>query len=68
MNRTNLIRSVIFLAVLNFFPALALPQNSDDILAVQDIPNTGRQITPLVPRGARFQFLNPGLNDFSRVR
>ena len=65
MNRTDLIRSVIFLAVLNSFSVLALPfQDKDDIPAIQTIPNTGQQITPLVPRGTRFQFLNPGLNDF----
>ncbi|MFZ3210064.1 MAG: hypothetical protein WA188_00975 [Terriglobales bacterium] len=30
---------------------------------VQVLPNTGQQITPLAPRGASFQPLNPGLSD-----
>jgi len=30
---------------------------------VQVLPNAGRQITPLAPRGASFQPLNPGLSD-----
>ncbi len=28
------------------------------------IPNTGQRITPLLPRGAKFEPLNPGLKDF----
>ena len=31
------------------------------IKQVMNIPNTGQQITPLAPRGARFTYLNPGL-------
>ncbi|MBV9404889.1 MAG: hypothetical protein JO211_06065 [Acidobacteriaceae bacterium] len=31
------------------------------ITQVMNIPNTGQQITPLAPRGARFTYLNPGL-------
>ncbi len=31
------------------------------ITQVMKIPNTGQQITPLAPRGARFSYLNPGL-------
>jgi sugar lactone lactonase YvrE len=31
------------------------------ISQVMNIPNTGQQITPLAPRGARFTYLNPGL-------
>ena len=66
MNSTTLCRSAIFLIFLAFLPALAFSfQNSDDIPAAQTIPNTSQQITPLVPRGTRFQFLNPGLRDFS---
>lgn len=29
----------------------------------QDLPNLGQQITPLEPRGSRFESLNPGLAD-----
>ena len=31
------------------------------VTQVMNIPNTGQQITPLAPRGARFTYLNPGL-------
>ncbi len=31
------------------------------VAQVMNIPNTGQQITPLAPRGARFTYLNPGL-------
>jgi hypothetical protein len=31
----------------------------DDAAAAQTIPNTGHEITPLAPKGARFTFLNP---------
>jgi YVTN family beta-propeller protein len=29
----------------------------------QSLPNTGQEITPLAPPGARFEYLNPGLAD-----
>lgn len=29
-----------------------------------NVPNTGQQITPLAPRGARFTYLNPGLTAY----
>ncbi len=34
------------------------------IAPVMNIPNTGQQITPLAPRGARFTYLNPGLANY----
>lgn len=34
------------------------------ISPVMNVPNTGQQITPLAPRGARFTYLNPGLTDY----
>jgi YVTN family beta-propeller protein len=34
------------------------------ITQVMNIPNTGQQITPLAPRGARFTYLNPGLTAY----
>ncbi len=64
MNWTVSSRSIIFSTALILLPASAFSfQDSDDIPASQTIPNTGQQITPLAARGARFQFLNPGLSD-----
>ena len=34
------------------------------ITPVMNIPNTGQQITPLAPRGARFTYMNPGLANY----
>ena len=34
------------------------------ITQIMNIPNTGQQITPLAPRGARFTYLNPGLASY----
>ena len=34
------------------------------ITPVMNIPNTGQQITPEAPRGARFTYLNPGLVNY----
>ena len=34
------------------------------ITPVMNVPNTGQQITPLAPRGARFTYLNPGLTNY----
>ncbi|MGO9011578.1 MAG: bifunctional YncE family protein/alkaline phosphatase family protein [Bryobacteraceae bacterium] len=40
-----------------------LPVPSGTVEA-QDLPNSGQQITPTAPTGARFEPLNPGLADF----
>jgi len=64
MNWTRISRLAIFAAVLTG-STQALPfQDPDDGPAAQKLPNTGQQITPTAPRGARFQSLNPGLTDF----
>jgi DNA-binding beta-propeller fold protein YncE len=34
------------------------------ITPVMNIPNTGQQITPLAPRGARFTYMNPSLANY----
>ena len=43
--------------------ALSAYQDGDDA-TVQILPNTGQQLTPIAPKGARFEALNPGLADF----
>ncbi len=64
MNWTYISRSIVVAAAIST-SLLALPyQDPDDGPAAQVIPNTGQQITPTAPRGARFQSLNPGLTDF----
>src|SRR5882672_1584204 len=43
----------------------SIPAPAQDISSgAQTIPNTGQQITPLAPVGARFTPLNPGLADY----
>jgi len=42
---------------------LTMAASAQDDVAAQTIPNTGHEITPLAPQGARFTFLNPGLAD-----
>jgi hypothetical protein len=37
--------------------------DEDDTAPSQNIPNLGQQITPLAPRGVRFEPLNPNLKD-----
>src|SRR5580692_1914233 len=39
-------------------------QGQVPITPVMNIPNTGQQITPLAPRGARFTYMNPGLTKY----
>ena len=39
-------------------------QGQVPITQVMNIPNTGQQITPAAPRGARFTYLNPGLANY----
>jgi YVTN family beta-propeller protein len=43
-------------------PLQAKRRGDDDALS-QNLPNLGQQITPLAPRGAQFQPLNPNLKD-----
>ena len=43
------------------FALSAFVQAEVPITQVMNIPNTGQQITPLAPRGARFTYLNPGV-------
>ena len=52
----SLLRSPLLLASLTLCVQAEVP-----IAQVMNIPNTGQQITPLAPRGARFTYLNPGL-------
>lgn len=60
-------------------PAVALTLGASAILTTmaladdlatgaQMIPNTGQQITPLAPAGAKFALLNPGLSDNPKWR
>ncbi len=46
------------------FALSAFVQAEVPITPVMNIPNTGQQITPLAPRGARFTYLNPGLVNY----
>jgi YVTN family beta-propeller protein len=39
-------------------------QGQVPITPVMNVPNTGQQITPLAPRGARFTYMNPGLANY----
>ncbi len=51
----------ITLSVSANVPVLTTPAHAQE--EAQTIPNTGQQITPLAPAGARFSPLNPGLPD-----
>jgi len=42
----------------------AVAQAQVPITQVMNIPNTGQQITPLAPRGARFTYMNPALTAY----
>jgi YVTN family beta-propeller protein len=42
--------------------------DDDHATGAQMIPNTGQQITPLAPAGAKFALLNPGLSDIPTWR
>jgi DNA-binding beta-propeller fold protein YncE len=46
----------------------APPDDDDDATPSQNLPNLGRQITPLAPRGAQFDALNPNLADHPEYR
>jgi DNA-binding beta-propeller fold protein YncE len=46
------------------FALSAFVQGQVPITQVMNIPNTGQQITPEAPRGARFTYLNPGLVNY----
>ena len=46
------------------FALSAFVQAQVPITPVMNIPNTGQQITPLAPRGARFTYLDPGLVNY----
>ncbi len=46
------------------FAVGASVQGQVPIAPVMNIPNTGQQITPLAPRGARFTYMNPGLSNY----
>lgn len=48
-------------ATVMLLTAGALASAEVPVTQVMNIPNTGQQITPLAPRGARFTYLNPGL-------
>ncbi len=64
----TVLKGVLLGALITASAAAAPPQAvnpaSRNSSAVQTIPNTGQQITPLAPRAARFDTLNPGLADF----
>ncbi len=45
-------------------PFLASAYQDGDDPTIQILPNTGQQLTPTAPKGARFEALNPGLADF----
>ncbi len=54
------------MALLMPFAAYAQQDSDDDIApatSAQTLPNTGQTLTPLAPRGARFDPLNPDLAD-----
>jgi YVTN family beta-propeller protein len=53
-------RSLIARYLSNAIALVVLPPAA---LAAEAIPNTGQQITPMAPPGARFEPLNPGLTD-----
>ena len=53
---TKFLRSSVLLAASALCAGAEVP-----VAQVMNVPNTGQQITPLAPRGARFTYLNPGL-------
>jgi DNA-binding beta-propeller fold protein YncE len=55
MSRISILRQILI--------ALAIAAVLTPASHGQQLPNTGQQITPLAPREARFEPLNPGLSD-----
>ncbi|MFZ0962618.1 MAG: bifunctional YncE family protein/alkaline phosphatase family protein [Terriglobia bacterium] len=55
MSRISILRQILIATAI---AAVLTPASR-----AQQLPNTGQQITPLAPREARFQALNPGLSD-----
>ena len=60
----NNINAIVLRVAAVVFAAGASVQGQVPITQVMNIPNTGQQITPLAPRGARFTYLNPGLANY----
>ena len=58
--------STVAVATTLLLPLAARAQDADDDQppAVQTLPNTGQTLTPLAPRQARFEALNPDLPDY----
>ena len=55
MSRISILRQILI--------AFAIAAVLAPVSRAQQLPNTGQQITPLAPTGARFEPLNPGFSD-----
>ncbi len=65
--RKSILWGAVLLASSILLPPIAQADDDDDKPAgppPQILPNTGQQLTPLAPVGARFHAMNPGLKDF----
>ncbi len=55
--------AAVVLLLARSVPAQTDPDDDDKVPSAQTLPNTGQTLTPLAPRRARFESLNPDLPD-----